>query len=113
MNRIRGKVRRFTLMAIICNVITAHVVPVATVNAQVSISAPSAILMEASTGEVIYELNATERRCPASITKIMSLILIFEALDQKKITLQDQVTVSEYAASMGGSQVYLPFAASG
>ena len=107
MNRIRGKVRRFTLMAIICNVITAHVVPVATVNAQVSISAPSAILMEASTGEVIYELNATERRCPASITKIMTLLLTFERISEGKIALTDLVTTSEYASSMGGSQVYL------
>ena len=67
----------------------------------------SAILMEASTGTIIYEKNATEQFRPASITKIMTLILIFDALAENKITLEDIVTVSEHAADMGGSQVYL------
>ena len=67
----------------------------------------SALLMEASTGTVIYEKNATEQFRPASITKIMTLILIFDALAENKITLEDTVTVSEHAADMGGSQVYL------
>ena len=71
------------------------------------IQAPSAILMEASTGKVIYEKNADEVLYPASITKIMTLILIFDALQDKKISLTDEVTVSEHAASMGGSQVFL------
>lgn len=71
------------------------------------ISAPSAILMEASTGKVIYEKNADEQRHPASVTKIMTLLLIFDALEEGKIALEDKVTVSEYAASMGGSQVFL------
>ncbi len=71
------------------------------------IQAPSAILMEASTGKVIYEKNADEVLYPASITKIMTLILIFDALQEGKITLTDEVTVSEHAASMGGSQVFL------
>lgn len=77
------------------------------VQAQVEISAPSAILMEASTGQVLYELNATERRCPASITKIMTLLLTFEQIEAGKISLSDQVITSEYASSMGGSQVFL------
>lgn len=72
-----------------------------------SITAPSAILMEASTGEIIYEKNADESLHPASITKIMTLLLIFDALNEGKIALTDPVTVSEYAASMGGSQVFL------
>ncbi len=71
------------------------------------ISAPSALLMEASTGAVIYEKNSHEIRHPASITKIMTLILIFDAIEKKQIALTDTVTVSEHAASMGGSQVYL------
>lgn len=71
------------------------------------ISAPSAILMEASTGKVIYEKNADEQRHPASVTKIMTLLLIFDALKEGKIALEDKVSVSEYAASMGGSQVFL------
>ncbi|MCI8516477.1 MAG: D-alanyl-D-alanine carboxypeptidase [Hungatella sp.] len=71
------------------------------------ISAPSAILMEASTGGVVYEKNADEQRSPASITKIMTLILIFDALESGKIHMNDEVTTSAYAKSMGGSQVFL------
>lgn len=77
------------------------------VQAQVEISAPSAILMEASTGQVLFELNATERRCPASITKIMTLLLTFEQLEAGKVSLEEEVITSEYASSMGGSQVFL------
>ena len=63
--------------------------------------------MEASTGAVVYEKNSHEARHPASVTKIMTLLLIFDALSSKQISLDDTVTVSEYAASMGGSQVFL------
>lgn len=75
--------------------------------AALNVSAPSVILMESSTGTVIYEKNAHEVLRPASITKIMTLILIFDALSRGQISLNDTVTVSEYAASMGGSQVFL------
>lgn len=75
--------------------------------ADVAVSSPSVILIESSTGEVIYELNSGERRSPASITKIMTLLLTFEAIEKGKVSLTDQVTTSEYASSMGGSQVYL------
>ncbi|MBE5883101.1 MAG: D-alanyl-D-alanine carboxypeptidase [Lachnospiraceae bacterium] len=77
------------------------------VQAEISISAPSAILIESSTGQVIYEVNATERRSPASITKIMTLLLAFEQIEAGKIKLDDKVITSEYASSMGGSQVFL------
>ena len=72
-----------------------------------SVSAPSVLLMEASTGTVVYEKDAHVQLRPASITKIMTLILIFDAIAAGSIALNDTVTVSEYAASMGGSQVYL------
>ncbi|MDD3251817.1 MAG: D-alanyl-D-alanine carboxypeptidase [Lachnospiraceae bacterium] len=75
--------------------------------AGVEVAAPSALLMEASTGQVIYEKQADEQRSPASITKIMTLILIFDAIDAGKIKLTDQVATSAYAKSMGGSQVFL------
>lgn len=75
--------------------------------AALNVSAPSVILMEASTGTIIYEKNAHEVLHPASITKIMTLILIFDALSRGQISPNDTVTVSEYAASMGGSQVFL------
>ncbi len=71
------------------------------------IAAPSAVLMEAATGQVIYEKNADEKRSPASITKIMTLILIFDALESGKIKMTDEVVTSAYAKSMGGSQVFL------
>ena len=74
---------------------------------EVTVSAPSVALMEASTGQIIYEKDAHTSLHPASITKIMTIILIFDALEQGKISLEDTVTVSEYAASMGGSQVFL------
>ncbi len=74
---------------------------------EVTVSAPSVALMEASTGQVIYEKDAHTPLHPASITKIMTMILIFDALEEGKIALGDTVTVSEYAASMGGSQVFL------
>lgn len=72
-----------------------------------TIQAPSALLMEASTGQVIYEKDADVQRSPASITKIMTLILIFDALDSGKIKMTDEVVTSAHAKSMGGSQVFL------
>ena len=73
----------------------------------VGIEAPHALLMEVSTGEILYEKDADTPVPPASVTKIMTMLLIFEALEAEKISLEDQITVSEKAASMGGSQVYL------
>lgn len=73
----------------------------------IDVSAPSAILMEPSTGTVIFEKDADTQRPPASVTKIMTMLLIFDALESGKIKLEDEVTTSEFAASMGGSQVFL------
>ncbi|RHB43817.1 D-alanyl-D-alanine carboxypeptidase [Enterocloster aldenensis] len=73
----------------------------------VQIAAPSAVLMEASTGQIIYEKGADEKRSPASVTKVMTLILIFDALQSGKINLTDEVVTSAHAKSMGGSQVFL------
>ncbi len=72
-----------------------------------SISAPSAILVEAETGQVLFEKNSHDRRPPASVTKIMNMLLTVEAIDRGQIALEDMVRCSELAASMGGSQVYL------
>ena len=76
-------------------------------NQSLEINAPSAILMEAKTGTVIFEKNPDEIRSPASITKIMTMLLAFEALKEGKISLQDEVVTSAHAKSMGGSQVFL------
>ena len=70
-------------------------------------SAKSSILIEASTGEIIHENNKDERLAPASMTKIMSLILIMEAIEKGSLKLDDIITVSENASKMGGSQIYL------
>lgn len=71
------------------------------------VNAKSAVLMDAHTGTVLYAKNANEALPPASVTKVMTLLLIMEAIDGGNLSLQDTVSVSEYAASMGGSQVYL------
>ncbi|MEA4822586.1 MAG: D-alanyl-D-alanine carboxypeptidase family protein [Clostridiaceae bacterium] len=71
------------------------------------IVAPSAILMDAAGGHILYEKNAHEKLHPASVTKIMSLLLIMEAMDEGLITTETMVTASEHAASMGGSQIFL------
>ena len=72
-----------------------------------SVTAPCALLMDAATGTILYEKNSTEERPLASVTKIMTLLLIFQALEAGQIHLEDTVTISEHAAGMGGSQVYL------
>lgn len=99
-----GKLKRFLVFLLCATLFLGNVLPV---RAATEITAPSAILLEASTGQVIYEKNATERRSPASITKIMTLLLIFEALSEGKVSLQDEVVTSAHAKSMGGSQVFL------
>ncbi|HOP10440.1 MAG TPA: D-alanyl-D-alanine carboxypeptidase family protein [Oscillospiraceae bacterium] len=72
-----------------------------------AVKTPYAILIEQTTGTVIFEKNADERIAPASVTKIMSMLLIMEALERGEIQLEDQVACSEHASSMGGSQIWL------
>ena len=103
---------RFLIVWSLVLVLTGNVIlfPVSAGQGEESIanvSAPSVILMEASSGQVIYEKDADQRRSPASVTKVMTLILIFDALASGKIRLEDEVVTSAYAKSMGGSQVYL------
>lgn len=71
------------------------------------VAAPSAVLIERETGTVLYAKDETERRPPASVTKVMTLLLIAEAVDSGELALDDMVTASERAASMGGSQIWL------
>ncbi len=100
---------RIMMKKLLCGMITFLLfvsVPVP-VMAAPEIDAPSYILMEASTGKVICEQNADERRSPASITKIMTMLLIFDYLNTGRVTLESEVTTSAYAKSMGGSQVFL------
>ena len=71
------------------------------------ITVPSALLMDQATGTVLFEHNADERRAPASVTKVMTMLLIIEAVEEGKLSWQDSISVSAEAAGMGGSQVYL------
>lgn len=76
-------------------------------SAPINISSKSAILMDVGSGQILYEKNSHEKLPPASVTKVMTMLLICEALDSGKITLEDQVQISETAAGMGGSQIFL------
>ena len=75
--------------------------------AQVAVTAPAAVLMEASTGQVLFEKGAHDRRACASITKVMTLLLTFEALEAGELSLDQELTASAHAASMGGSDIWL------
>ena len=70
-------------------------------------NATSAIMLEASTGEIIFQKNANEKRPPASMTKMMSMLLIMENIEKGNLTFEEEVTASAYASSMGGSQIFL------
>ncbi len=104
----KEKKRIFSLFMLLClcvNIFT-YMMPMQ-VYAAPEVSAPSYIVMEASTGQVICEQDANTKRSPASITKIMTLLIVFEHLKSGRINLQDTVTTSAHAKSMGGSQVFL------
>ncbi len=96
--------RSFAILAALCIIFS---IPAAAVTGEPVVQAPSAILMDQETGTVLYELNPHERLAPASVTKVMTLLLIMEAIDAGTISLEDTVTASQHAASMGGSQIYL------
>ena len=85
----------------------AQSAPVAEQGVDLALNCRSAILMDATTGAVLYAQNADEALPPASVTKVMTLLLVMEAVDEGRIRLDEAVTVSAHAASMGGSQVYL------
>ena len=76
-------------------------------NLPFQVNADSAILMDTATGTILYAKNADQALPPASVTKIMTLLLFMEEIDAGNISLEDEISVSEYAASMGGSQVFL------
>lgn len=99
--------KRFFCTLMICVEIWLSPTSMLAVSAQMELLSPSAILMEASTGTVLFEKNSDEIRSPASITKIMTLLLIFENLEKGRIHLEDEVSTSAHAKSMGGSQVFL------
>lgn len=79
----------------------------AAIGSKLEIAAKSVVLLEAFTGQVLYEDNSSEKLPPASITKVMSLLLVMEAIDRGDMSLEDVITASEHACSMGGSQIWL------
>ena len=102
------KGRKWVFLLIICMMFLAVLSPVrAYALSDEELQSPSAILLEPTTGQVIYEKNADEVRSPASITKIMTLLIIFDELEKGNLQLTDEVITSAYAKSMGGSQVFL------
>lgn len=88
----------FCLLFIGCSVVHAE---------DLTPNSESAILLEVSTGKVIYEKNANQKLAPASMTKVMSMLLIMEAIDNGKLSYEDDVVISDNASSMGGSQIFL------
>lgn len=103
-----GKKRLLCLLLSVCFTVNILVFMMpAEVMAAPDVSTPSFVVMEASTGQTICEKDADTRRSPASITKIMTLLIVFEHLHNGRIKLEDLVTTSAYAKSMGGSQVFL------
>lgn len=103
---LRKKFRSIIIFAAVIMLIIPQV-PVRAESAPPEINCKAAILIEQSTGKVLYESNADEKLPEASVTKIMTLLLVMEALDGGKISLEDEVVCSDYAASMGGSQIWL------
>ncbi|MDQ0655308.1 D-alanyl-D-alanine carboxypeptidase (penicillin-binding protein 5/6) [Paenibacillus sp. W2I17] len=95
------------LLSLMASTALAEETPKGAGAADLAPSARSAILMDADTGTVIYEKNSHDQLPPASITKIMTMLLTIEAIDSGKLKLTDKVRASEYAASMGGSQIFL------
>ncbi|MBU5437573.1 D-alanyl-D-alanine carboxypeptidase [Tissierella sp. MSJ-40] len=95
------------IASIILVVFILSSVAMAFAEGDLNINAKSAVLMDYNTGEIIYEKNLNERLAPASVTKIMTLLLGMEALETGKIKLNDDVSVSDHASGMGGSQVFL------
>ena len=93
------------IMCIVLVLVAVLTVPVSAVDMQ--IPAKSAVLMDVSTGTILYESNAHTPLAPASVTKVMTMLLIMEAIDDGRIKWEDMVTTSEAAAAKGGSQVYL------
>ena len=98
--------KRFITVILSCMLLMLPVVSVSALSED-DISAPSAVLTDAASGKILFEKNAHEQRPCASITKVMTLTLVMEAIDSGKISLDDTVTASAHAASMGGSDIWL------
>ena len=92
---------------LICFSLLAGLLPCRVSALELNVAAKSAVLMDVATGTILYEQNPQEALAPASVTKVMTMLLIMEAIDGGKISWDDTVTASEAAAAKGGSQIYL------
>ncbi|MFB0921813.1 MAG: D-alanyl-D-alanine carboxypeptidase family protein [Oscillospiraceae bacterium] len=100
--------KKILIAAVIAALISSNAMAIEPVGeGALTIPVPSALLMEKTTGEVIYEKDAHTKRAPASVTKVMTLLLVMEEMDAGRLTEDDIVTCSSHAASMGGSQIWL------
>ncbi|RFU69174.1 D-alanyl-D-alanine carboxypeptidase family protein [Bacillus sp. V59.32b] len=103
--------KRFLFLCFTVLIATSVIVPNVFAEGKTSVNlaenAKSAILIERDTGTILYEKNSNEELPPASMTKIMTMVLIMEAIDKGELTLKEKIRTSEYAASMGGSQIFL------
>ena len=97
--------RRMALFLVLVMLLSG--LPLSVGATELKVAGKSAALMDVATGTILYESNSHEKLAPASVTKIMTMLLIMEAVDSGKIALTDMVTASEAAAAKGGSQVYL------
>lgn len=102
-------IKKLSAVLVVTIIISAIPIFGFTVNAvtEDTITAPSAVLMEASSGKILFEKNPHEKRACASITKVMTMLLVCEAIDSGKLSLDDSITASAHAASMGGSDIWL------
>ena len=98
--------KRMGWLIVVCCLILS-LVPLGADAAALEVAGKSAVLMDVATGTVLYESNSHEALAPASVTKVMTMLLIMEAIDSGKIRWEDTATASEAAASKGGSQIYL------
>ena len=97
--------KRFWILPVLCLLLS--LLPVGVQASSLEVAGKSALLMDIATGTVLYEKNAHEKLAPASVTKVMTMLLIMEAIDEGRIGWDDMVTASEAAAAKGGSQIYL------
>ena len=102
-----GRMKKRWAAFLMAAVLAAVLFPARSWAVELPVEAQAALLMEKTTGQVLYAKNEHEQLEPASVTKVMTLLLAMEALDEGRIRYDDTVTVSAYAASMGGSQVFL------
>lgn len=103
--KVNWKKRTISMLTAVC-LLASVAIPAGAISNE-EIKAPAAVLVEAQTGKVLYEKNPHEQRPAASITKVMTLLLVMEAIDSGKIALTDTVSASAHAASMGGSDIWL------